>query len=73
MSLKIHDEDNFIEILFDYTTDKYFGKFTTATIRFNNKPIALGSAICSLKDNFSKSIGRKIALTRAIDTAKKNG
>jgi len=73
MSLKINDGNNFIEILFDYITDKYFGRFTTSTIRLNNRPIAMGSAICSLKDNFCKSIGRKLSLTRAIETAKKNG
>jgi len=72
MSLKINDGDNFIEILFDYTKDEYFGRFTTSTIRLNNRPIAMGSAICSLKDNFCKATGRKISLTRAIETAKKN-
>ena len=82
MSLRIKDGDNEIEILFDYLRDWRNPNFpntpkgeiaTYTTIKFNNKIIVEGYALCSEKDNFCKAIGRKISLTRAIETAKKNG
>jgi len=73
MSLRIKDGENEIEIMFDYICDPEFGRSTQSTIRLNNKPVSTGFATCSCTDNFSKSVGRKLSLTRAIDIAKKNG
>ena len=75
MSLRIQYGNTDIEILFDYPVDRDFTRHrrTQVTIRFNDKPIAVAQTCCNPIDNFSRSVGRKLALTRAIKIAKDNG
>jgi len=47
-------------------------KCTLATVKLNGQPQMTSTAFCSQKDNFCKSTGRKIALSRAIKMAKEH-
>lgn len=47
-------------------------KCTLATVKLNGQPQMTSTAFCSQKDNFCKSTGRKLALSRAIKIAKEN-
>ena len=93
MSLKIKNNDDNIEVIFDHIDyddvpkrikDLYnkidnssfsylsTGRCTLATIKFNDKPVITGISVCSLADNFCKSVGRRMALARAIKAAREN-
>lgn len=43
-----------------------FPAATLSTVRFKNGSIVLGIAVCSAEDQFSRKIGRRIALERAL-------
>lgn len=45
---------------------RYNNRNTTCFVNVGNK-VSTGIAQCSIKDNFSRKIGRKIALKRALD------
>lgn len=47
------------------------GGITTATITLEDGQTFTSSAICSDKDNYSKSIGRQIAFGRALKRAQR--
>ena len=51
-----------------------YGEFYFRVPETNAKAVlGHGTSYCSPKDNFSKSIGRKLAITRLLDDVQENG
>jgi hypothetical protein len=82
MGIKFNHNFNNVEILFSYEDlsredllfeginideEDCIRRCTYSVILIDNKEVASGSSICRPPDNFSRSIGRKIALQNALE------
>ena len=54
-----------ISFAYDRQDNKPVGVTCTVDVEISNKPL-IGTATCHPHDNFSRRVGRRIALTRAI-------
>ena len=63
-SLKMSCAKNLIKIKAPKTS-----RITTCTIRYNDKVLGIGEAVCSFKDRFVKDTGRLLSLQRALKAA----